>query len=198
MLFQYLNIKHNSYLKKMSTEKKNIVNSIIATIGPSCNTVERLLELKNAGVGIFRVNMSHSSIEDLKNFMQIGIENDLQIGLDTEGAQIRTALKGIDLMKLTKGDTFLIYDDNVSEDLSNIIALYPRGILDQLEIGSLIRLDFNGASAVVENKTKSYLECKCISSGEIGNNKGVDILNKKISLPDFTEKDDSIFQLIEE
>ncbi len=182
----------------MQTENKNKVNSIIATIGPSCNTLDKLLALKNSGVEIFRVNMSHSSIEDLKKYTQIGMENDLRIGLDTEGAQIRTVLKGADLLEIIKGDTFRIYENNISDDLSKMISLYPKGILEQLEIGCLIRLDFNGACAIVENNANTYLECKCISSGKIENNKGVDILNKKISLPDFTEKDLTCFKLIEE
>ena len=55
---------------------------------------EKLLELKKAGVEIFRVNMSHSGIKDLKKYAQIGIENNIKIGLDTEGAQIRTVLNG--------------------------------------------------------------------------------------------------------
>ena len=182
----------------MQTENKNKVNSIIATIGPSCNTLDKLLALKNSGVEIFRVNMSHSSIEDLKKYTQIGMENDLRIGLDTEGAQIRTVLKGTDLLEIIKGDTFRIYENKISDDLSKMISLYPEGILEQLEVGCLIRLDFNGACAIVENNANTYLECKCISSGKIENNKGVDILNKKISLPDFTEKDLTCFKLIEE
>ena len=139
----------------MSPEKKSILNSIIATIGPSCNTPERLLKLKNAGVGIFRVNMSHSSLEDLKKFAQIGIEYDLKIGLDTEGAQIRTVLKGIDLFEIKKGDIFRIYDHLFSDNTSKAIALYPEGVISQLDIGGLVRLAFNGASAVIENKTSS-------------------------------------------
>ena len=112
------NWKTKSIFIKMLTEK-NISNSIIATIGPSCNTPQKLLELKNAGVGIFRVNMSHSSLDDLKKFTQIGIENDLKIGLDTEGAQIRTVLKGIDLLEIKKGD-ILEYMIIV------LLIIYPR------------------------------------------------------------------------
>ena len=141
----------------MPSEKKITLNSIIATIGPSCNTPEKLLELKKAGAGIFRVNMSHSRLEDLKKYAQIGIENDLQIGLDTEGAQIRTVLQGMDLLEIRKDDTFRIYDSFISDNSSKIISLYPEGVIDQLDIGCLIRLDFNGASVVVEKKTSSYL-----------------------------------------
>ena len=63
--------------------------SIIATIGPSCNKIENLVKLKKAGVSIFRVNMSHSTIEDLKKIGRICLKNNIEIGLDTEGAQIR-------------------------------------------------------------------------------------------------------------
>ena len=71
----------------------NINNKIIiATIGPSCESINLLLQMKRSGVDIFRVNMSHSSIEDLIKFAKIGQENNLRIGLDTEGGQIRTFL----------------------------------------------------------------------------------------------------------
>ena len=63
-------------------KKEIILNSIIATIGPSCNSKKKLLELKKAGVTIFRVNMSHSSIEDLKKYAELGFENDIKIGLE--------------------------------------------------------------------------------------------------------------------
>ena len=111
--------------------------------------------------------MSHSRLEDLKKYAQIGIENDLQIGLDTEGAQIRTVLQGMDLLEIRKDDTFRIYDSFISDNSSKIISLYPEGVIDQLDIGCLIRLDFNGASALIEKKTSSYLDCKCISLGKL-------------------------------
>jgi len=37
--------------------------AIIATIGPKTNTVEKLAELRNAGVNIVRMNFSHGSYE---------------------------------------------------------------------------------------------------------------------------------------
>ena len=185
----------------MSKQGKNIVNhtsNIIATIGPSCNTLNKLLELKKAGVKIFRVNMSHSTIDQLKTFANIGLKNNLQIGLDTEGGQIRTMLQGIKSLEIKKGDIIKIYKDFSDKDLNKAIAFYPEDSLDQIEKGSLIRLDFNGASVLVEKKDQSYIECKCLSAGTIGNNKGVDVLNKKIYLPDFTKKDLECFKRIEE
>ena len=142
--------------------------------------------------------MSHSSLEDLKKFTQIGIEYGLQIGLDTEGAQIRTVLKGMDFFEIKKGDILefmILLFLMIHQRQFRFILKVSK---DQLDIGCLIRLDFNGASAVIENKTSSYLDCKCISAGKIGNNKGVDILNKRICLPDFTKKDINCLELLEE
>src|SRR6201989_1399351 len=37
---------------------------IVATVGPACDTYEKLLELVKAGVNIFRLNFSHGSHEN--------------------------------------------------------------------------------------------------------------------------------------
>ena len=37
---------------------------IVATVGPACDTYEKLLSLVKAGVNVFRLNFSHGSHED--------------------------------------------------------------------------------------------------------------------------------------
>src|SRR3954471_21717719 len=37
---------------------------IVATVGPACDTYEKLLELVKCGVNVFRLNFSHGSHED--------------------------------------------------------------------------------------------------------------------------------------
>jgi len=39
---------------------------IVATVGPACDTYDKLLELVKAGVNVFRLNFSHGSHEDKK------------------------------------------------------------------------------------------------------------------------------------
>ena len=39
---------------------------IVATVGPACDSYEKLLELVKAGVNVFRLNFSHGSHEDKK------------------------------------------------------------------------------------------------------------------------------------
>ncbi|HJU45880.1 MAG TPA: pyruvate kinase, partial [Chitinophagaceae bacterium] len=37
---------------------------IVATVGPACDTYDKLLELVKVGVNVFRLNFSHGSHED--------------------------------------------------------------------------------------------------------------------------------------
>ena len=65
---------------------------ILCTIGPSSLNEWTINRLQSLGVSLFRINLSHTSLEDLPVFIHTITENsDVPICLDTEGAQIRTS-----------------------------------------------------------------------------------------------------------
>ena len=166
-------------------------SELICTIGPSCDSELSLSKLKKAGVDIFRVNMSHATLDDLYKYQELAKKLNIKIGLDTEGAQIRTNIYGIKekYLKISKGDVFKINKTSSKIRKEKGISLYPNNISDKLEENLKIRFDFNGAIAIIKNNYQDHLECICTNGGLIGNNKGVDILNYYVELPDFTEKD---------
>ena len=44
---------------------------IIVTLGPSTNTLDKLQLIKDRGVDFVRINMSHSTIQDLKYYIDL-------------------------------------------------------------------------------------------------------------------------------
>ena len=42
---------------------------IVATVGPACDTLEKLLELARAGVNVFRLNFSHGAYDNKKEII---------------------------------------------------------------------------------------------------------------------------------
>ncbi len=63
---------------------------IIVTLGPATNTEQDLRKIKDKDVDFVRVNMSHSSLEDLEYFIHLSKRVGIPFILDTEGSQIRT------------------------------------------------------------------------------------------------------------
>tara|TARA_B100001250_G_scaffold380465_1_gene371920 strand:+ start:19 stop:1068 length:1050 start_codon:yes stop_codon:yes gene_type:complete len=166
---------------------------IICTIGPSCDSVETLLALQSAGVDIFRVNMSHASIDSLKKYIEISRTNNIRLGIDTEGAQIRTKLVSKKKLFLKEGENI-----RVKKHHSNNFYFYPKSTNKILKKEMLLRLGFNGAIISVNNIDENYIDLICINSGWIENNKGVDVINQKISLPDLTDKDIEAIKIAKE
>ena len=167
---------------------------IICTLGPSCKTIEQIKTLNKAGADIFRVNMSHADLNELEYFINIFKDCNIQLGIDTEGAQIRTKLINSNYLDLKPNDKFVIHKNSASLD-RNSLTLYPHSVNDLLEINMQLRIDFNGALIKIEKINDSYFDCICLKGGVVANNKGVDVINRIIELEDFTEKDIKALEL---
>src|SRR6476620_12652139 len=55
---------HKDMDKEAGIEHAFHRTKIVATVGPACDTYEKLLDLVKAGVNVFRLNFSHGSHED--------------------------------------------------------------------------------------------------------------------------------------
>ena len=73
------------------TNIKNLPKEILSTLGPSSLNEKVINRLEDAGVSLFRINLSHTSIDDLPNVInEVRKYTSIPICLDTEGAQVRT------------------------------------------------------------------------------------------------------------
>ena len=106
----------------------------------------------------------------------------MPICIDTEGAQIRTKIKGRAKF-FAKGKKLKISTNRGS------FQLYPDNVFEQIKTNDVLDIGFEGLKIkVIKNNSKEIL-CKCLTSGKLENNKGVHIVNRKIKLDFITEKD---------
>src|SRR3954465_3464140 len=95
----------------------NTVNKktkIIATVGPACNTKEKLWELVQAGANIFRLNFSHGTHEQhlqvIKYIRELNKEKNSNIAIlqDLQGPKIRTDDVENNGVELKEGEKIII------------------------------------------------------------------------------------------
>ncbi|MEK6900605.1 MAG: pyruvate kinase, partial [Nanoarchaeota archaeon] len=167
---------------------------IIVTIGPSTNSEEAMLKIKDKGVDFVRVNMSHSDIDYLENTIALAKKVGLPFVIDTEGSQVRTGELSVSTIELEDNEEIKIHNHKITGDREKI-SLTPYSIVDQLEVGDLIHVDFDTAIlriSDISTISQGYVTARAITGGIIGKNKSViidPVSNKKISLPTLSEKD---------
>ena len=161
---------------------------ILCTLGPSSLNKRVINRLEDLGVDMFRLNLSHTKITALqKQISFIQSNTPIPLCLDTEGAQIRTGALKAGKIEL---------EENLKVEISRkVIAgnkkrfnLYPENIIEELNIGDILSIDFNSALLQIINKSKNKLHLKVIIGGIIGSNKAVSV-NRKVKLNSLTLKD---------
>ncbi|MEK6809704.1 MAG: sulfate adenylyltransferase [Nanoarchaeota archaeon] len=167
---------------------------IIVTIGPSTCDEESLRKIKDKGVDFVRVNMSHSSIEYLKNAIRLAKKVDIPFIIDTEGSQVRTAELNTPTIELEDNQEIKIYNSEIIGDKEKL-NLKPVSVVGQLEVGDLIHIDFDTAILRVSDTStlsQGYITAKAITGGILGKNKAViidPVYNRKLTLPTLSDKD---------
>ena len=61
---------HHDMNKEAGINHSTHRTKIVATVGPACDTYEKLLDLVKAGVNIFRLNFSHGTHEDKSKIIE--------------------------------------------------------------------------------------------------------------------------------
>ncbi|KAJ5590439.1 Pyruvate kinase [Penicillium hetheringtonii] len=174
--------------------------SIIGTIGPKTNSVEKINALRTAGLNVVRMNFSHGSyeyhqsvIDNAREAARVQTGRPLAIALDTKGPEIRTGntvgdadipIKIGHELNITTDDAYATASDdkNMYLDYKNITKVISPGKLIYVDDGIL---SFE-VIEVVDDKT---LRVKCLNNGNISSRKGVNLPGTDVDLPALSEKD---------
>ena len=166
---------------------------IVATLGPSSNTENKIKKLIFAGVNVFRLNFSHGSHEDHLNTINIirRIETKLksQLGIlaDLQGPKFRIG-KVENNVKLKVNDLFIL--DKEKEIGSRKRAYLGHSeIYKSIKINSIILIDDGKIKLKVLSKKKDILKTKVLVGGKLSSNKGVNLPNLILDTKPITKKD---------
>ncbi|WP_027410180.1 pyruvate kinase [Anoxybacteroides tepidamans] len=169
---------------------------IVCTIGPASESVEKLVELIEAGMNVARLNFSHGNYVEhgqrIKNIREAAKRTGKTVAilLDTKGPEIRTHDMENGAIELKEGSEVIISMDEVLGTPEKISVTY-EGLIDDVEPGAKILLDDGliGLEVVSVHKQEREIVTKVLNSGVLKNKKGVNVPGVRVNLPGITDKD---------
>ena len=178
-------------MQKRNKKSKKV--KIMATVGPSSFDESIIRKMDLSGIDVFRVNMSHTNIEDLRDILSsLRKWTSKEICIDTEGSQIRTGM---------------IKENNIevkSHRIIEFVPVYVKGDLNKIPLsanpwevllpGDVLKIDFHSAIIQIIKSDDNIVLGRVLEGGIIGSNKGI-CIDRDIKLPGFTSKDIKSFAI---
>jgi len=167
---------------------------IVATLGPSSSTPERISALFEAGVDVFRLNFSHGTQEDHRArfdaIRRVESATGRPIGIlaDLQGPKLRLGTFAEGRIELAAGSRFHLDLDCQAGDKSRAPLPHPE-IFEALRPGTELLLDDGRVRLQVEDCGSGFADTRCLVGGTLSDRKGVNVPNAELPLSAITEKD---------
>ena len=169
---------------------------ILATLGPASETPEMIERLYLAGVDVFRINMSHSTHDGIrqriKMIRDIEHKHNRAVGVlvDLQGPKLRVGEFVDGGADLKKGDRFTLDSDKTPGDATRVRMPHPE-ILRALEPGHAVLIDDGKIRLHIVEAHPDRAIAEVDVPGRIMNRKGVSLPDTIIPVSAMTEKDRS-------
>ncbi|MHC4082954.1 MAG: pyruvate kinase, partial [Planctomycetota bacterium] len=167
---------------------------VIVTLGPATDGSRALAAIKARGVDFVRTNMSHSSVADLERSLAAAREVGIPYIIDTEGSQVRTGDVEDGLIRYEEDAEVRLWNTPVVGNHQEL-CLRPPSVLEQLEEGDLLHVDFDTLILRVTDVStagRGYVATRAVTGGFVGRNKAVvidPVLSRHLELPALSDKD---------
>ncbi|MEL0022198.1 MAG: pyruvate kinase, partial [Rickettsiales bacterium] len=160
--------------------RRTHMTKIVATLGPASSSAEKIRELFEAGVDVFRLNFSHGTHEDhrasIDSIRTIEQESKrpIAIMMDLQGPKLRVGNFGDGSTILENGAAFRFDMDEALGDSSRVCLPHPE-IFAALEAGSELLVNDGKIRLRVTDCGTDFAETEVVIGGEISNHKGVNV-----------------------
>jgi len=168
---------------------------IVATVGPACDTYDKLLALVRAGVNVFRLNFSHGSHEDkgkiIEHIRNINKKEPYNIAIlgDLQGPKLRVGEIENGEIEVIEGDILTFTNEKVIGNKEKIYVSYPNFHSD-VKIGNIILIDDGKLEVrVLSIEKNNDVKVVVTLGGALSSKKGINLPDTKITLPALTDKD---------
>ncbi len=167
---------------------------VIATIGPACSEPEIIEEMIDNGVDVFRINFSHSSMEQhsvslktLRDVMSQHLRTTALLG-DLCGPKIRTSRIVPEGQILHAGEEITIVPGDEVGIPSRFGTNYEFFNKD-VTVGDRIFIDDGNISLRAIREQDEGMVCEVNFGGPLHSRKGINLPDTDVSLPSITEQD---------
>ena len=167
---------------------------IVATLGPATGAPAMIAALIDAGVNIFRLNMSHAPHDWVRRVVQdirsAAAERHVHIGvmMDTQGPAIRTGDLPVPL-DLKPGQKFTLTVRGERSEEEHSVDVNYANFVNDINVGDTVLLDNGDIQMKVLAKSGNKVECEVLTEGKLGSRRHINLPGVKVSLPALTSKD---------
>jgi pyruvate kinase len=169
---------------------------IVATLGPASSGQSVIANLFAAGADVFRINMSHTSHERMRELVAairaVETEHGRPIGIlvDLQGPKLRVGSFANGPATLIKGETFVLDGDSRPGDAARVHLPHPE-IFAAVEPGHTLLLDDGKIRLVATEVEGGRIVTRVEVGGKLSDRKGVSLPDTVIPFSALVEKDRS-------
>jgi pyruvate kinase len=173
--------------------------SIICTIGPNTSPVEKIVELRKAGMNVARLNFSHGThafhtgiVNNVRKSFEVFPGRPVAIALDTKGPEMRTGDVTGGALQIPKDHEFVLTTDEKCKSDGNLERVYVdyHQIGESVDVGKLVYVDDGNLQLkVIESLGAKGVRVRALNSHRLLNHKGVNLPYSKVFLPALSDKD---------
>jgi len=172
------------YLINMDRKTK-----IIATVGPSLASKEKIHSAIDTGVNVFRINFSHGSLEEHKQNIDWIRSSKKKVAImqDIQGPKIRTGrVKENTVLQKSKEINLTNEEEDSSDE---IIFINYENLYEDVDVDDRVFIDDGQIILKITEKQNDKLRALILIGGELRDNQGVAFPDSKLSVSAITKQD---------